>query len=143
MPYIWAKDVSPLRRNVQTITEMGWEVYPESMYRIIKQFGQYEGVRQLYITESGAAFYDTVEQGRVQDTARVEYHQNYLRNVLRAKQDGLPVAGYFAWTFLDNFEWAEGYRPRFGLVHVNFRTQQRIVKDSGRWFQKLLTGTAG
>ncbi|MVM37288.1 beta-glucosidase [Spirosoma sp. HMF3257] len=139
MPYLWAKDVSPLRRNVQTITEMGWEVYPESMYRIIRQFGQYEGVKKIYITESGAAFYDRVEQGIVNDQARVEYHQNYLQQVLRAKQEGLPVEGYFAWTFLDNFEWAEGYRPRFGLVYVDFRTQQRIIKKSGRWFQQLLT----
>ncbi|MBD2754010.1 beta-glucosidase [Spirosoma sp. BT704] len=139
MPYIWAKDVSPLRRNVQTITEMGWEVYPESMYRVIQQFSQYEGVKKIYITESGAAFFDTVQQGAVHDVARVEYHQKYLQQVLRAKQEGLPVEGYFAWTFLDNFEWAEGYRPRFGLVYVDFRTQQRIVKASGRWFQQLLT----
>jgi beta-glucosidase len=139
MPYLWAKDVSPLRRNVQTITEMGWEVYPESMYRIIQQFGRYEGIKKIYITESGAAFYDRVERGEVNDIARLNYHQNYLQQVLRAKQDGCPVEGYFAWTFLDNFEWAEGYRPRFGLVYVDFRTQQRIVKASGRWFQQLLT----
>ncbi|MFD2934017.1 GH1 family beta-glucosidase [Spirosoma flavum] len=139
MPYLWAKDISPLRRNVQTITEMGWEVYPESMYRIIRQFSQYEGVKKIYITESGAAFYDTVEQGKVNDTARVDYHKNYLQHVLQAKQEGSPVEGYFAWTFLDNFEWAEGYRPRFGLVYVDFRTQQRIVKASGRWFQQMLT----
>ncbi|WP_093823611.1 GH1 family beta-glucosidase [Spirosoma endophyticum] len=139
MPYLWAKDVSPLRRSVPTITEMGWEVYPESMYRVIKQFGQYEGIKKMYITESGAAFYDTVQNGEVNDKARVKYHQNYLQNVLRAKQEGFPVDGYFAWTFLDNFEWAEGYRPRFGLVYVDFRTQQRIVKASGRWFQQLLT----
>ena len=139
MPYLWAKDVSPLRRNVQTITEMGWEVYPESMYRVIQQFSQYEGVKKIYITESGAAFYDMVQQGVVNDIARVDYHRNYLQQVLRAKQEGFPVDGYFAWTFLDNFEWAEGYRPRFGLVYVNFRTQQRIVKASGRWFQQLLT----
>ncbi|GAB3544237.1 GH1 family beta-glucosidase [Spirosoma fluminis] len=141
MPYLWAKDVSPLRRGVPTITEMGWEVYPESMYRIIRQFGQYAGVKKIFITESGAAFYDTVQNGDVNDAARRDYHQNYLRNVLRARQEGFPVEGYFAWTFLDNFEWAEGYRPRFGLVYVDFRTQQRIVKASGRWFQQLLTDT--
>ena len=139
MPYLWAKDVSPLRRNVQTITEMGWEVYPESMYRIIKQFSQYDGIKKIYITESGAAFFDTVQQGAVNDVARVDYHQKYIQQVLRAKQEGIPVEGYFAWTFLDNFEWAEGYRPRFGLVYVDFRTQQRIVKASGRWFQSSLT----
>jgi beta-glucosidase len=139
MPYLWAAQVSPLRRSVPTITEMGWEVYPESMYRVIQQFGHYEGGKKIYITESGAAFYDTVQNGAVNDLARLEYHQNYLQQVLQAKRDGLPVAGYFAWTFLDNFEWAEGYRPRFGLVYVDFRTQKRIVKASGRWFQHLLT----
>lgn len=139
MPYIWAKDVSPLRRNVSTITEMGWEVYPETIYRIIKQFSNYEGIKKIYITESGAAFYDVVQQGMVNDIARVDYHQQYIQQVLRAKQEGMPVDGYFAWTFLDNFEWAEGFRPRFGLVYVDFRTQQRIVKASGRWFQQLLT----
>jgi beta-glucosidase len=139
MPYLWAKDVSPLQRSVPAITEMGWEVYPESMHRIIHQFAQYAGVKKILITESGAAFFDTVQNGVVNDVARVAYHQNYLQNVLRAKQDGLPVEGYFAWTFLDNFEWSEGYRPRFGLVYVDFRTQQRIVKASGRWFQEMLT----
>ena len=139
MPYLWAREVSPLRRSVPIITEMGWEVYPESMHRIIHQFSQYAGVKKMYITESGAAFFDVVQNGIVTDTARTEYHRNYLGNVLRAKQDGLPVEGYFAWTFLDNFEWAEGYRPRFGLVYVDFRTQQRIVKASGRWFQEMLT----
>ena len=139
MPYLWAREISPLQRSVPILTEMGWEVSPDSMYRIIEQFGRYDGVNQIYITESGAAFYDTVQDGAVIDTARVDYHHHYLHHVLRARQNGFPVAGYFAWTFLDNFEWAEGYRPRFGLVYVDFRTQQRIVKASGRWFQHFLT----
>lgn len=139
MPYIWAREVSPMERGVQTITEMGWEVNPDTMYQIIRQFSQYEGVRKIYITESGAAFYDSVQHGVVNDVARLDYHQNYLQSVLRAKQEGMPVEGYFVWTLMDNFEWAEGYRPRFGLVYVDFRTQQRIVKASGRWFQRMLT----
>jgi len=139
-PYMWAKDVSPLRRGVAQLTEMGWEVSPDSMYRIINQFGQYAGVRKIYISESGAAFYDTVQNGAVHDPARIDYHRQYLQSVLQAKQEGMPVAGYFVWTFLDNFEWAEGYRPRFGLVYVDFRTQKRIVKSSGRWFQEMLLG---
>ncbi|QKZ15127.1 GH1 family beta-glucosidase [Spirosoma sp. KUDC1026] len=138
MPYLWAKDVSPLRRGIEKITEMGWEVNPESMYQIIQQFARYDGIKKLYIAESGAAFYDTVQNGVVHDPARTDYHRQCLHQVLRAQQDGIPVAGYFVWTFLDNFEWAEGYRPRFGLVYVNFRTQQRIVKASGQWFRQLL-----
>ncbi|CCH54750.1 beta-galactosidase [Fibrisoma limi BUZ 3] len=141
-PYIWAAEVTPNRRQVPLITEMGWEVYPESMYRIIKQFAQYDGVKKIIISESGAAFYDSVYNGEVYDAQRIRYHEDYLANVLRAKQEGAPVEGYFVWTFLDNFEWAEGFRPRFGLVYVNYRNQQRIVKASGRWFQKMLTEKA-
>ncbi|GAB3561816.1 GH1 family beta-glucosidase [Spirosoma luteolum] len=143
LPYVWAKDVSPLSRGVQTITEMGWEVNPESLYRIIRQFSQYAGIRKLYISESGAAFYDRLQQSRVDDPARIAYHETCLQQVLQARQEGIPVAGYFVWTFLDNFEWAEGYRPRFGLVYVDYRTQQRFVKESGYWFQRLLTAPAG
>lgn len=142
MPYLWAAQVSPLRRQVPVITEMGWEVYPDSMFQIIRQFAQYEGVKKIYITESGAAFYDTVQNGAVNDMARVQYHHDYLNSVLHARQEGYPVDGYFVWTFLDNFEWAEGYRPRFGLVYVDFRTQKRIIKASGRWFQQLLTSNS-
>ncbi len=138
LPALWARQISPLQRQIATITEMGWEVYPESMYQIIRQFSEYPNIPRLYISESGAAFYDTVQQGGVHDPARVAYHEQYLAQVLQAKQAGMPVDGYFVWTFLDNFEWAEGYRPRFGLVYVDFRTQQRIVKTSGRWFQALL-----
>ncbi|WP_019990519.1 GH1 family beta-glucosidase [Rudanella lutea] len=141
MPYLWAREVTPLRRQVPQLTEMGWEVYPESMYRILKQFAQYEGVRKLYISESGAAFYDRLVKGVVDDPARIQYHQDYLLQTRRARSEGVPVEGYFVWTFLDNFEWAEGFRPRFGLVYVDFRTQARIVKASGHWFSRLLNST--
>ncbi|MDP1086260.1 family 1 glycosylhydrolase, partial [Klebsiella pneumoniae] len=87
----------------------------------------------LIITENGAAFPDTLQNNRVHDPKRLQYIQNILQQVLRAKQEGVNVNGYFVWTFLDNFEWAEGYHPRFGLVHVDFQTQQRTVKASGHW----------
>lgn len=139
-PYLWAKEVPPARRGIspEKITEMGWEVYPEGIYRIIRQFAAYAGVKQIIITENGAAFPDERVGDAVHDTRRVRFFEQYLAQVLRAKREGAPVAGYFAWTLLDNFEWAEGYRPRFGLVHVDFATQQRTVKDSGRWFQAFL-----
>jgi beta-glucosidase len=76
----------------------------------------------------------------VQDTDRLNFLQNYLRQVLRAKNEGVNVGGYMVWSFMDNFEWAEGFKPRFGLVHVDFETQQRTVKDSGLWFQNFLAG---
>ncbi len=139
-PYLWAKEIPPAKRGVapENITEMGWEVCPEGMYRIIRQFAAYPGVRKIIITENGAAFPDERTGDRVHDERRVRFYEQYLAQVLRAKQEGAPVGGYFAWTLMDNFEWAEGYRPRFGLVYVDFATQERIVKDSGRWFQAFL-----
>jgi len=139
-PYLWAKEVPPAKRGVAAddITEMGWEVYPEGIYRIIRQFAAYPGVKRLVITENGAAFPDEYTGQAVPDARRMRFYQQYLAQVLRAKREGAPVNGYFAWTLTDNFEWAEGYRPRFGLVYVDFATQQRVVKDSGRWFQTFL-----
>ena len=72
------------------------------------------------------------------DARRLDFYKQYIGEVLRAKQEGIPIDGYFAWTFLDNFEWAEGYHPRFGIVHVDFETQERRIKDSGLWFREQL-----
>jgi beta-glucosidase len=92
----------------------------------------------LLITENGAAFPDVLQNGVVDDPLRVDFFQRYLQAILRAKQEGVNVRGYFAWSLLDNFEWAEGYRPRFGLVYVDYPTQQRIIKGSGHWFRHFL-----
>ena len=120
------------------VTDMKWEVYPEGMYDIIKQFSAYPKIRDIIITENGAAFPDTLENGQVHDPKRTKYIQDYLRQILRAKKDGMKVSGYFVWSFMDNFEWAEGYRPRFGLVYNDYATQTRYVKDSGKWFAEFL-----
>lgn len=117
---------------------MGWEVCPEGIHQIIKQFAAYENLPPVNITENGAAFKDTVVNGRVHDKQRVEFYRQYLENVLKAKKEGVDIRGYFAWSFMDNFEWAEGYRPRFGLVHVDYETQKRTIKDSGLWFKDFL-----
>src|SRR5690606_14453782 len=92
----------------------------------------------LIVTENGAAFPDQVVNNQVDDPKRLKYIQQTIGQVLRAKQEGIKMNGYFVWTFLDNFEWAEGYHPRFGLVYVDFQTQQRIVKSSGRWYADFL-----
>jgi beta-glucosidase len=139
MPYIGATLVKAATRKVP-YTLMGWEVYPESIYRMLKQYAAYPQIKKILVTENGAAFEDTVRGGRVPDERRVAYLRDHVEQVLRAKREGVPVDGYFAWTFTDNFEWAEGYRPRFGLVYVDFETQQRTVKDSGRWYQDFLAG---
>jgi len=119
------------------ITDMNWEVYPDGLYRSIKQFSKYP-VKEIIITEGGAAFKDNLQNGEIVDEQRTRYFQEYLKGILKAKKEGANVTGYFAWTLLDNFEWAEGYSKRFGLVYVDFETQKRIVKQSGQWFEMFL-----
>lgn len=137
VPYLQARIVSAAKRKVE-LTAMNWEVYPESMYHVLKQYSRYKNVPPLIVTESGAAFEDTVVSGAVHDEQRTIYLQNTIAQIHRAQKEGVNVKGYFVWTFLDNFEWAEGYRPRFGLVHVDFETQRRIVKSSGQWYAQFL-----
>lgn len=137
IPYLKAKIVTAKKRNVPH-TLMNWEIHPPSIYHILKKIQQYPQIKKIYITENGAAFDDQLVDGKIQDFERVNFIQSYLKEVLRAKQEGVNVQGYFAWTFTDNFEWAEGYRPRFGLVHVDFKTQKRTIKESGLWYKFFL-----
>jgi beta-glucosidase len=109
------------------------------MYRIIKQFAAYKGVKKIIITENGAAFKDELINGEVHDTQRTRFLKDYLKNILKAKNEGVNIGGYFIWSFTDNFEWANGFRPKFGLVNVDFKTQKRVVKDSGKWFSEFLS----
>lgn len=136
-PYIQASLVKAKDRNVAT-TAMGWEVYPPAIYHMIRKFDAYPQIRKIRVTENGAAFPDEVIDGKVDDPKRKEYLQTHLQQVLKAKQEGCKVDGYFVWTLTDNFEWAEGYHPRFGLIHVDFSTQKRIIKESGRWYADFL-----
>lgn len=139
MPYLRARLVSAKKRKVP-VTSMNWEVYPPSIYEMIKKFGAYPNIPKIYITENGAAFPDVIDDGKVHDELRTQYLKSHLGQVLRAKREGCNVHGYFVWTLTDNFEWAEGYHTRFGLVHVDFETQQRIIKDSGLWYRDFLVG---
>lgn len=136
-PYISATLVKAEKRNVP-LTDMKWEVYPLSIYEILKKYNRYPQIKDILITENGAAFPDKVVDGRVDDPRRTEYLQTHLQQVLKAKQEGCKVNGYFVWTLTDNFEWAEGYHPRFGLVYIDFATQQRIIKGSGHWYAGFL-----
>lgn len=136
--------VPRLRRDFRRydITAMGWEVHPTGLYDVLQQVAAYDAVPRLYVTENGAAYPDHVVDGRVHDVRRTAYYRDHLAEVARARRDGVPVHGYFCWSYCDNFEWAAGLRPRFGLVHVDYETQERIVKDSGYWFSTLLGGRA-
>ncbi|WP_022824810.1 GH1 family beta-glucosidase [Hymenobacter norwichensis] len=140
VPLLWASLVGAAPRGVPH-TDMGWEVYPESLYQIVKQFANYPNAPMLRVTENGAAFPDTrTPAGHVHDPQRQAYLRACIGQVLRARQEGVRVDGYFAWSFTDNFEWAEGYGPRFGLVHVEYETQRRTIKDSGHWYSEFLGG---
>ncbi|MGK0388126.1 MAG: beta-glucosidase [Maribacter sp.] len=140
IPFVWAFEVSPKKRGVlpENMTDMGWEVYPEGIYKVLKQFNEYKNLPPIIVTENGCAFPDKVENGRVHDLRRIKFFQDYLVQVLRAKKEGMDIRGYYVWTLMDNFEWQEGYVPRFGLVHVDFETQKRTMKDSGLWFKEFL-----
>lgn len=138
VPYIKAKIVKASKRNVQT-TLMDWEVYPPSIYNMIKKYNDYPQIKKIIITENGAAFKDTMFEKKIDDTQRKDFLKRYLGQVLKAKQEGLNIHGYFVWTFTDNFEWAEGYHPRFGLVHIDFKTLKRTIKESGKWFSNFLS----
>lgn len=137
-PYVRAALVNAKRRKVPC-TQMNWEVYPQAIYHLLKKFDAYGGIRKIIITENGAAFQDEVVNGQITDVERATYLQNSLRYLLQAKQEGVKVNGYFVWSLTDNFEWAEGYHPRFGLVHIDFETQKRTIKQSGAWFREFLS----
>jgi beta-glucosidase len=125
------------------ITEMGWEVDPDGLRRLLVRLTREYVPTALVITENGAAYLDVVApDGSVVDADRLEYLRDHVAAAADAIDDGVPLVGYFAWSLLDNFEWAEGYAKRFGIVHVDFATQRRIVKASGQWYAAL-AGAAG
>ena len=137
-PYLQARLVSAEMRRVP-LTLMKWEVYPPAIYHILKKYAAYPAVKNIYITENGAAFPDYLDHGEVNDKLRTDYLKNHISEVRRAQREGVNVLGYFIWTLTDNFEWAEGYHPRFGIIHVDFTTQERTVKASGKWFSAFLS----
>ncbi len=118
-------------------TDMGWEVYPGGLYALLTRLHRDYAPAALSITENGAAFADQVVDGAVVDAERQSYLHDHLLACYRAVEEGVPLQGYFAWSLLDNFEWAYGYAKRFGLIHVDYATQRRTVKQSGRWYAEV------
>ena len=119
-------------------TSFGWSVRPESIHHVLLRASGYTDL-PLYVTESGACFDDYVDPtGQVRDTERIDYLRGYLGAVADAIADGADVRGYYAWSLLDNFEWAEGYSKRFGLVFVDYATQTRIPKASAEWYREQI-----
>lgn len=137
IPYVRAFEVKAKTRRAP-YTAMGWEINADSFYNSIKRFSAYDTSKDILITENGACFKDILRNGVIDDTGRINYYQQYITAMLKAIKDDIPVKGYFAWTLLDNFEWAEGYNARFGLIHVDFNTQLRTIKNSGYWWRDFL-----
>lgn len=119
-------------------TAIGWEMTPEALYWGPKFY--YERYKlPVYITENGMANTDVVsEDGNVHDPQRIEFLRRYIKELKRAADDGVDIRGYFQWSLMDNFEWAEGYQKRFGIVYVDYPTQKRIIKDSAYWYKDLI-----
>lgn len=121
------------------LTAMGWEVYPDALLEQLMDLKENYANPTIYITENGAAFHDTLDdEQQVQDVRRIHYLRDHLLALAKALEAGVNVKGYFVWSLLDNFEWAEGYAKRFGLVYVNYATQERIPKASYHWFKEVI-----
>lgn len=121
------------------LTDMGWEVYPQSFTDLLVSLNKTYTLPPIYITENGAAMPDTYNNGEVNDLDRLNYYNDHLNAVHNAIEQGVVIHGYFAWSLMDNFEWAEGYLKRFGIVYVDYKTQQRTIKNSGLAFKELIS----
>ncbi|MVA58830.1 GH1 family beta-glucosidase [Agrobacterium vitis] len=118
-------------------TDIGWEVYAPALKSLVEGLYDRYTLPVCYITENGACYNMEVAEGEVDDQPRLDYYAEHLGVVADLIAEGIPMKGYFAWSLMDNFEWAEGYRMRFGLVHVNYDTQVRTLKNSGKWYSAL------
>jgi len=120
-------------------TEMRWEVCAPALRRLLKRISTDYRLPPIYITENGAAFQDEIStDGKVHDPQRQNYLKNHFAQACLAMQDGVDLRGYFVWSLLDNFEWGHGYSKRFGIIHVDYETQKRTIKDSGEWYSRVI-----
>ena len=139
-PDAWPLRAVAVRQKQATYTETGWEVFAQGLTDVLVWVKQRYGNPRIYVTENGAAFYDppSAFDGRVNDPLRVAYMREHVRAIHNARNAGVDLHGYFAWSLLDNFEWAHGYSKRFGLVHVDFQTQKRTPKDSAHLYARII-----
>jgi beta-glucosidase len=138
-------DILPLRtkhvpQQDHIQTETHWEVFPEALTKVLVWVKDRYGSPPIYITENGAAFYDPPHtiNGKIEDPLRVDYYRHHLRAAHDAMAQGVDLRGYYAWSLLDNYEWSLGYSKRFGIVHVDYASQQRTIKSSGRYYASVI-----
>ncbi len=139
-PGSWPLRATPVKQARATYTETGWEVYAQGLTDTLIMVKERCGDLPLYVTENGAAFFDppTAEGDRVQDPLRTDYLRKHIRAVRAAIEQGVDVRGYFVWSLFDNLEWSLGYSKRFGIVHVDFASQQRTLKDSAKFYSSVI-----
>lgn len=120
-------------------TEMGWPVTPRGFHESLMALKEKYQAKEIVVTENGSAWQDVLDpDGKIHDTKRQDYLKKHLFQLHRAIENGAPVTGYFVWSYQDNFEWAFGYRPRFGLIYTDYATQKRYIKDSGFLFSQIV-----
>jgi beta-glucosidase len=142
-PKLWLFPVKMYPARQGPRTDFDWEVWPQAIYDIVTRISRDYNRPAIEITESGCSYGGSLGSDElVHDDRRIEYHRAYLQELSRAIHDGADVRGYHAWSLLDNFEWEEGYKQRFGLVHVDFATQKRTIKESGKWYSKVAAANA-
>jgi beta-glucosidase len=139
-PHAWPVQAAPTLQRRATYTETGWEVFAPALTDALVWVKERYGNPPTYVTENGAAFFDppALEGDALADPLRVAYLRQHIAAVQAAIARGVDVRGYFVWSLLDNFEWAEGYSKRFGIVHVDFETQKRTLKDSALFYARLI-----
>lgn len=143
---IWVSRSEPVqpRPDRMGVTDMGWEIYPEGLRdQLLALHRDYPSLPPIYITENGMAEADSLIDGRVDDPRRVAYLHHHLEAVAQARAAGVDVRGYFYWSLMDNYEWDSGYAKRFGIVHVDYATQQRTPKASALWYRDTIAALRG
>jgi len=138
---IWASASTPPvpSPNALGVTDMGWEIYPQGLTELLTGLHKrYMGLPPIYLMENGMANADALEDGRVHDARRIDYMRRHIDAIARAREAGVDIRGFFYWSLLDNYEWDSGYDKRFGLVHVDYATQQRTPKDSALWYRDAI-----
>jgi beta-glucosidase len=139
-PSVPVARAAPVRQTGVLHTDLGWEVHPPGLTRTLLQIKERYGGMPLYVTENGAAFPDPPQAAGtlVEDPLRVEYYRSHLAAAREAIRGGVDLRGYFAWSLMDNLEWASGFSKRFGLVHVDFKTQRRTPKSSAHFYGEVI-----
>lgn len=133
----------PVKVRGAEYTEMGWEVHPPALRKLLQDLNREYRLPPLFVTENGAAFEDTeTADGHVRDPRRLSYLREHIIQARLAIADGVDLRGYFVWSLMDNFEWAHGFSKRFGLVYVDYPSQRRILKESGEWYSRVIGANA-